>query len=131
MDGHLSSQLEALITVARDTKKDSSFGGEMLWDADAAYSKIVLSPYIFSATSNKVRRYLANQKYHVALKFVFKKSNLSLCCQLGEQRVGKQKQIVLHSVHHASWLIRSTGGSKSFFASQRLLSPGTKFTLRV
>ncbi|KIM47133.1 glycoside hydrolase family 18 protein, partial [Hebeloma cylindrosporum] len=44
--GHLSSQ--ALITVARDTqKKYSSFGGVMLWDADTAYSKIIVSPSIY------------------------------------------------------------------------------------
>lgn len=44
-DGHLPSQ--ALITLARDTQKRySSFGGVMLWDADAAYSKII-SPYMF------------------------------------------------------------------------------------
>lgn len=45
VDGHLSSQ--ALITLARATqKKYSSFGGVMLWDADTAYSKIIL-PYMF------------------------------------------------------------------------------------
>jgi hypothetical protein len=48
VDGHLSSQ--ALIAVARDTqKKYSSFGGVMLWDADTAYSEIILSGYIFRA----------------------------------------------------------------------------------
>jgi len=67
-DGHLSSK--ALITLARATQKNyTSFGGVMLWDADSAYCKIILLYHVSELT----RRYLANQKYHVAVKNAIRK----------------------------------------------------------